>query len=226
MLALRGPGPEPLINIIVHPPPEVILPHNAPVYLPCVANYTGELKAFALSLHCNERNFNKKNIIIFSIDSGKIDTFSEDDEIEHDDNNETDEEEHTDLQPSKANRMRDTHFTDLVPNDKVEQKSPNIRDQLPNNDDDHDNDDEGITLFKRDVQNEFQRYYKIRYFWYRNDELLDPKREHGFQIFQNGTLKINHSLRATGIFRCKAKGWRKEIGAIISRACHVRQAGE
>lgn len=112
--------------------------------------------------------------------------------------------------------MRDTQFIDLVPHDIIESKTPKILDQKQENE----YQDEGLMIFKRDIQN------RIRYFWYRNDELLDPNREHGFLIFQNGTLKITDTLRANGIFRCKAKGWHKEIGAVISTACHVRQAGK
>lgn len=158
--------------------------------------------------------------------SEKIDTFSDDEEFEHEEN---DEDEHLALhrsEPSKTNRMRDTHFTDLVPNDKLESNTPDINNQDSNNNEDSANADEGLVLFKREIHNGTPRHYRIRYSWYRNDELLDLEYEHNFQIFPNGTLKIGNSLRATGVFRCKAKGWHKKIGAVISEACHVRQTSK
>lgn len=124
---------------------------------------------------------------------------------------------------SREDKMRDTHFSDLMVADEPESENHGI---LPVDQDFEDLNDDGYIGYKREVQQELDRFQKIRYSWYRNGMLLDPKREHNYEIFPNGTLKIANSLHATGFYRCKAHGWFREHVAVVSKECHVRQASK
>lgn len=67
---------------------------------------------------------------------------------------------------------------------------------------------------------------EVQYQWLRNDHPIGDKAQSFIQTFCNGTIKIAHSAVATGIYRCVASTTKPEIGAVISKASHVKVAGK
>lgn len=66
----------------------------------------------------------------------------------------------------------------------------------------------------------------VQYQWQRNDKPITVKNTSFIKTFCNGTIKIMHSSMATAIYRCVASTKNSEVGAIISKAAHVKAAGK
>lgn len=66
----------------------------------------------------------------------------------------------------------------------------------------------------------------VQYQWLRNEHPIGDKTHAFIQTFCNGTIKIAHSAAATAIYRCVASTKKPEIGAVISKASHVKAAGK
>lgn len=67
---------------------------------------------------------------------------------------------------------------------------------------------------------------EIQYQWTRNEHPISIETDKFVQIFCNGSIKIQHSPMAAGIYRCIANTTRPDVGAIISKASKVKTAGK
>lgn len=67
---------------------------------------------------------------------------------------------------------------------------------------------------------------EVQYQWIRNGKPINDPNNAFTQTFCNGTIKIIHSPMATATYRCVASTINPEIGAIVSKASHVKAAGK
>lgn len=66
---------------------------------------------------------------------------------------------------------------------------------------------------------------EVQYQWMRNGKPINDPNNSFTQTFCNGTIKIIHSTMATATYRCVASTTKPDIGAIVSKASHVKAAG-
>lgn len=66
---------------------------------------------------------------------------------------------------------------------------------------------------------------EVQYQWMRNGKPINDPNNSYTQIFCNGTIKIIHSTMATATYRCVASTTEPDIGAVVSKASHVKVAG-
>ncbi|KAJ6637567.1 Protogenin A [Pseudolycoriella hygida] len=112
----------------------------------------------------------------------------------------------------KVYKMKQTHFTDLKPDDFNEMP-------IYQNVDEEDESDSSTDFFKRDT---YERKNIFVYKWLKNGLPLTHRSD--FDIFPNGTLKLTKPKSASGIYQCVADGSKLGIGAVISTSCNVQRA--
>lgn len=112
-----------------------------------------------------------------------------------------------------------------------ENDDPMINDYLPSDDDFQQNDAPTDDLLgqindSHETQTTNQCPQEIQYQWLQNDTPIDTDPDNSFvETFCNGTIKIKHTFKATGIYRCIASTMIRDDGAIISNAANVQAAG-
>lgn len=152
-------GPDPKINLIVHPQQNVIIPVNSFAWLHCAANFTSP-------------------------------------ESEYDYANDD---------PSALNDW-----------------------QFPSEDDYQQSDGPNSVDSVVVTSNDFSEYLckqEVQYQWFHNGEPIDTMDNSMAETFCNGTIKIKHSPRAEGSYRCLAKTTQPDVGAVVSKAATVKVAG-
>lgn len=151
-------GPEPKIDILVHPQPNVIIPVGSFAWLHCTAN---------------------SSIVDVDYD------YANDD-------------------PSAISDWQFPSEDDYQQSD-----GPNSVDtEIPRND-----------------YSAFACKQEVQYQWFHNDEPIDTMDDTITQTFCNGSIKINYSTAAEGVYRCLAETTQSDVGAVVSKAATVKLAG-
>ncbi|XP_055300120.1 uncharacterized protein LOC129567349 [Sitodiplosis mosellana] len=99
---------------------------------------------------------------------------------------------------------------------------PSEGDYMQNDEPNHDSHQQIIASSDGSATNLCQQ--EVQYQWLHNGRQIIDSNSSFTQIFCNGTIKIRHSTMATGTYRCVASTTKPEVGAVVSKASHVRAA--
>lgn len=118
----------------------------------------------------------------------------------------------------------EANFTDYPDYDYENDDGDAYRIELSNDGDFMQNDAPNDYSHQQSSENLCQQ--EVQYQWLRNDKPINDPNNLFTQTFCNGTIKIMHSTMATGTYRCVSSTTKPEVGAVVSKASHVKAAGK
>lgn len=122
----------------------------------------------------------------------------------------------------------EANFTDYpeldYENDDMNAYFPNEGDYMQNDEPNDDLHQQSIDSREGTTTNWCQQ--EVQYEWLRNGIAINDPNNSFTQTFCNGSIKIIHSANATATYRCVASTTKPDVGAVVSKASHVKAAGK